>query len=69
VAACFNRNSALGWGAGSAAIGHGVFSRGLGGNASSTRALEMGKGETSNWAEMCASGLALIDAANNSAKL
>ena len=28
----------------SSAINHGVFSRGLGGNASSTRALEMGKG-------------------------
>lgn len=55
--------------AGSAAINHGVFSRGLGGNASSTRALEMGKGEISNWAEMCATGLKLIDAANNQAKL
>ena len=55
--------------AGSAAINHGVFSRGLRGNASSTRALEMGKGKISSWAEMCATGLTLIDAANNQAKL
>jgi hypothetical protein len=29
----------------------------------------MGKGETSNWAEMCENGLKLIDAANSNAKL
>ena len=42
------------------AINHGVFSRGLGGNASSTRALTMGEGKVSGWAAMCATGLELI---------
>lgn len=53
----------------SSAINHGVFSRGLGGNASSTRALTMGEGAESNWAMMCRFGLELIEAANGKAKM
>ena len=43
-----------------AAIGHGVFSRALAGNASSTKGLTFADGPVSPWVAMCTSGLKLV---------
>eukprot|EP01052_Picozoa_sp_SAG31_P023068 SAG31_NODE_1872_length_7025_cov_3.574069_1_plen_66_part_00 len=44
----------------SAAIGHGVFARGLSGNASSTKGLTFGEGLVSSWRAACETGLELL---------